>query len=140
MIRSKTYRGLLSLGGGTLFGLAAGATDVVILLSLHESFHITNVVVSNVLTGVVASALWWVLLTWEARKLQIRQALNDRVRNALQPILYSTVWVEDKHYREVVVGGCYHILQILNEELELDVTTFPNHVRGKAAVQVPEPQ
>ena len=82
---------------------------------------------SNLIGGVVGAVLVYKLLSFEAERQHLRKELNHKIRNALQPILYSAPTLGDSE-RRIIEASVNRIQACLKESL---LTEMPPITRIK---------
>lgn len=88
---SRLHRVLISVGVGALIMVGEFLGEFALRYALHAGWREPwMALVSNGVGGLVGSLLVYRLLSFEAEREQLRQELNHKIRNALQPISYCT--------------------------------------------------
>jgi hypothetical protein len=88
---SRFYRLLLSVGVGALIMAGEFVGEFLLRHALHAGWREPQLALaSNAVGGFVGALLVYKLLSFEAEREHLRQELNHKIRNALQPISYCT--------------------------------------------------
>ncbi|HYA96438.1 MAG TPA: hypothetical protein VEC95_09220 [Terriglobales bacterium] len=88
---SRFYRLLISVGVGALIMAGEFVGEFLLRHALHAGWREPQLALaSNTVGGIVGALLVYKLLSFEAERERLRQELNHKIRNALQPISYCT--------------------------------------------------
>ena len=104
---TRLHRGLISVGVGALIMVGEFVGEFLLRYVFHTGWREPQMaLLSNSVGGFVGALLVYKLLTLEAQRALLRKELNHQIRNALQPIIYSThtLGVPEKQVIEVSVN------------------------------------
>lgn len=88
---TRLHRALISVGVGALIMVGEFVGEFLLRYVFHTGWREPQMaLLSNSVGGLVGALLVYKLLTLEAQRALLRKELNHQIRNALQPIIYST--------------------------------------------------
>jgi hypothetical protein len=125
---AKFYRTLISVGVGALIMVAEFLGELSLRLAFHSGWRDPQMAMAaNSVGGVVGGLLVYKLLSFEAERQYLRKELNHEIRNALQPIIYSTPTLRDSE-RQIIEASVIRIETCLKESL-LTETPPVTHIK-----------
>jgi len=88
---SRFHRVLISVGVGALIMAGEFFGELLLRHAFHAPWRAPQMaLVPSGMGGLVGALLVYKLLSFEAEREHLRQELNHKIRNALQPISYCT--------------------------------------------------
>src|SRR5215470_7770907 len=96
---------LISVGVGALIMAAEFLAEFLLRYAFHSQWREPQLsMASNLVGGLVGALLVYRLLSYEDERQRLRSELNHEIRNALQPIIYSTPTMGDSERRIIVAS------------------------------------
>ena len=128
---SRFHRVLISAGVGALVMAGEFAGEYLLRYAFHSGWREPQMaLISNGLGGLVGALLVYKLLSFEAEREHLRQELNHKIRNALQPISYCTPRLNEPE-QHLIKASVIQIETCLRESLLTEMPQVWDAARRK---------
>jgi len=134
---SRLHRVLISVGVGALIMLGEFVGEFLLRHAFHAGWREPQMaLVSNGMGGLVGALLVYKLLSLEAEREYLRQELNHKIRNALQPISYCAPRLNEPEH-SLIEASVSQIETCLRESLLTEMPPVWDAARGKRFTRRP---